>query len=106
MTPVSGSDLANLPDPVPEKPRGPERKSAVAGAFKDALVSGLLTALLFLPLVGFRASESSTGSLVLTYRFGLVAIFAGIVMVGRFLLMVTVWNPNRLPKRHRKRKTG
>ncbi|MBN8918516.1 MAG: DUF3382 domain-containing protein, partial [Rhizobiales bacterium] len=102
MAPVSGSDLADVPAPSPvlaEKPRGPERTSAVAGALKDALVSGLLTALLFLPLVGFRASESSTGSLVLTYRFGLVAIFAGIVMVGRFLLMVTVWNPNRPPRR-------
>lgn len=91
-----------LNDQVPLAPPSgePERRpSAVAGAIRDAIVSGLLTALLLLPLVGFRASESNTGSLVLTYRFGLVAIFAGIVMVGRFLLMVTVWNPNRPPRR-------
>ncbi|MBP2152054.1 high-affinity branched-chain amino acid ABC transporter permease LivM [Xanthobacter flavus] len=102
MAPVPAADLADAPSnaaPTLPSPPAKDRPSAVAGALRDALVSGLLTALLFLPLVGFRASESNTGSLVLTYRFGLVAIFAGIVMVGRFLLMVTVWNPNRPPRR-------
>lgn len=95
MAPVSGPGPDD-PVPLPESERRP---SAVAVAFKDAIVSGLLTALLLLPLIGFRATESSTGSLVLTYRFGLVAIFTAIVMAGRFALMLTVWNPNRPPRR-------
>lgn len=92
---MAAEPVAGVAAPV----AGETRPSAVVGALKDAVVSGLLTALLFLPLIGFRATESGTGSLILTYRFGLVAVFAGIVMVGRFVLMLTVWNPNRRPRR-------
>ncbi|MDE1566807.1 high-affinity branched-chain amino acid ABC transporter permease LivM [Aquabacter sediminis] len=72
--------------------------SAFAAALKDALISGAITALLFLPLVGMRATETSAGPLILTYRFGLVAIFAGAVAVLRFILLLTLWRPGRVKR--------
>ncbi|QTL01777.1 high-affinity branched-chain amino acid ABC transporter permease LivM [Aquabacter sp. L1I39] len=72
--------------------------SALGSALKDALISGAITALLFLPLVGMRATETSEGPLILTYRFGLVAIFAGLVAVLRFILLLTLWRPGRVKR--------
>ncbi|MFG1298957.1 high-affinity branched-chain amino acid ABC transporter permease LivM [Xanthobacter sp. V3C-3] len=107
MPPASGPDLADLsdaadlldPSPFPETTGGPARQpSALGAALKDAVASGVLTALLLLPLVGFRATESGSGPLTLTYRFGLVAVLAGIVAVLRLVLMLTIWRPGRKVK--------
>ncbi|MFG1464335.1 high-affinity branched-chain amino acid ABC transporter permease LivM [Xanthobacter sp. DSM 24535] len=72
------------------------RESALSIAVKDALVSGVITFLLLTPLVGLRATEDGGGPLILTYRFGLVTIFAAIVMVLRFVMHLTVWRPGRV----------
>ena len=71
------------------------RPAVLGPALKDAVASGIITFLLLLPLVGFRATESGSGPLTLTYRFGLVAVFAAIVVVGRLLLHLTLWRPGR-----------
>ncbi|OYW99244.1 MAG: branched-chain amino acid ABC transporter permease, partial [Rhizobiales bacterium 32-66-8] len=68
-------------------------------ALKDALASAVITFLLLTPLVGMRATETSGGPLILTYRFGLVAIFAALVAGGRLLLLLTLWRPGRERKR-------
>ncbi|MFG1344527.1 high-affinity branched-chain amino acid ABC transporter permease LivM [Xanthobacter autotrophicus DSM 431] len=81
---------APLPSPAPARTRSP-----VVAAIEDAAISGVLTALLLLPLVGFRATESTSGPLVLTYRFGLVAVLAGLVAGLRLVLLLTLWRPGR-----------
>lgn len=73
----------------------PGTPGVLGAAIKDALISAVLTALLLTPLVGFRATEDGGGPLILTYRFGLVAIFAGIVAVLRLVLNLTLWRPGR-----------
>ncbi|MFG1378001.1 high-affinity branched-chain amino acid ABC transporter permease LivM [Xanthobacter autotrophicus] len=87
-----------LPGVSPLPPAAPRPGLVVASAVTDAVVSGLLTGLLLLPLVGFRATESGSGPLGLTYRFGLVAVFAGIVAVLRLVLNLTVWRRGRKVK--------
>ncbi len=72
---------------------------ALLPALKDAVISAAITALLLTPLVGMRATETSGGPLILTYRFGLVAIFAGIVAVMRLVLNLTLWRPGRVKAR-------
>lgn len=67
-----------------------------AAALRDAVVSGVLTFLLLLPLVGFRATESGSGPLTLTYRFGLVTIFALLVAGLRLVLNLTLWREGRV----------
>ncbi|MEW6121319.1 MAG: high-affinity branched-chain amino acid ABC transporter permease LivM [Pseudomonadota bacterium] len=77
---------------------GPVSASApgpVGAALKDAAISAALTALLLTPLVGLRATEQGGGPLILTTRFGLVAIFALIVGVLRLVLLLTIWHPAR-----------
>jgi len=74
--------------PASRKPRPPH---PVTVAIRDALVSGAITFLLLLPLVGMRATESGSGPLVLTYRFGLLGVFTALVIGGRLLLLLTLW---------------
>lgn len=78
---------------------GSSKPSIPGAALKDALISGAITALLLLPLLGMRATETSGGPLILTYRFGLVGIFAAIVAGGRFILLLTLWRPGRVVTR-------
>jgi branched-chain amino acid transport system permease protein len=85
---VKGTDLAQVP---PARRPARREKSMVERAVSEALASGLLTFFVLLPLVGFHATESGTGSLVLDYRFGLVAVFALMVTAGRLVLNLTVW---------------
>jgi len=83
-------------DAPPAPAPGPRAAQAVLlPALKDAVISGILTALLLLPLVGFRATESGSGPLTLTTRFGLVAVFAGLVAALRLTLNLTLWRPGR-----------
>lgn len=73
----------------------PAQPGVFGAAVKDALVSAALTALLLTPLVGMRATEDGGGPLILTFRFGLVGIFAAIVGVMRLVLNLTVWRADR-----------
>ncbi|MFG1294158.1 high-affinity branched-chain amino acid ABC transporter permease LivM [Xanthobacter variabilis] len=99
------SDLWEREDTPPEgapapqpAPPAPPAEAVLLPAVKDAVLSGIITGLLLLPLVGFRATESGSGPLTLTYRFGLVSVFAGLVMVLRLVLNLTVWRPGRPPR--------
>ncbi len=74
------------------------RPSPLATALKDAVASGIITWFLLLPLVGFRATESGSGPLGLTYRFGLVTIFALVVLVLRLTMHLTIWRPGRVKR--------
>ncbi|MFH1555587.1 MAG: high-affinity branched-chain amino acid ABC transporter permease LivM [Pseudomonadota bacterium] len=72
------------------------REAVLPVALKDTAISAVLTFLVLTPLVGLRATEDSGGPLILTYRFGLVLIFAAIVAVLRFVLHLTLWRPGRI----------
>ncbi|MFK8251291.1 high-affinity branched-chain amino acid ABC transporter permease LivM [Ancylobacter terrae] len=81
----------------------PARSEAVLGpALKDAFCTGLITLGLLGPLVGFETvvRDSGTGiaALGLNYRPALLAIMVAIVTIGRLLLNLTVWSPNRVVK--------
>ncbi|MDQ0504847.1 high-affinity branched-chain amino acid ABC transporter permease LivM [Xanthobacter agilis] len=96
------SDLWEREDTPPETtpaappvPPAPAADAVVLPAIKDAVASGVITGLLLLPLVGFRATESGSGPLTLTYRFGLVAVFALLVAGLRLVLNLTLWRPGR-----------
>jgi branched-chain amino acid transport system permease protein len=70
--------------------------SLLGHAFKDALITGLIALGLFGPLIGFE-TVIIDGALGLAYRPSLLAIMVGIVFVGRLLLNLTLWSPNRRP---------
>ncbi|MFG1478150.1 high-affinity branched-chain amino acid ABC transporter permease LivM [Xanthobacter sp. V4C-4] len=80
---------------APPAPPPPPAEAVLLPALKDAVASGVITGLLLLPLVGFRATESGSGPLTLTYRFGLVAVFAALVAGLRLALSLTLWRPGR-----------
>ncbi len=93
--PVQGSGAAaeapgaRIPKGVVRKPSAPPPTPMMV-ALKDAFFSAIITFLVLLPLVGFHATESGTG-LILTYRFGLVVVFALVVASIRLALYLTVW---------------
>ncbi|MGR7996320.1 high-affinity branched-chain amino acid ABC transporter permease LivM [Xanthobacter sp. ZOL 2024] len=99
MAAPHASDLWEDDDKAPQvtiHPVAPTpREAALLPALKDAVASGIITGLLLLPLVGFRATESGSGPLTLTYRFGLVAVLAAVVAGLRLVLNLTVWHPDR-----------
>ncbi|WP_421700485.1 high-affinity branched-chain amino acid ABC transporter permease LivM [Ancylobacter sp.] len=70
--------------------------SLLGHAFKDALITGLIALGLFGPLIGFQTIVID-GALGLAYRPSLLAIMVGIIFVGRLLLNLTLWSPNRRP---------
>ncbi len=63
----------------------------IGAALKDALVAGLVTLGLTVPLVGLKTETQSDYQLVVTTRWGTVAVMVAIVVVGRFLLTMFVW---------------
>ncbi len=62
-----------------------------AGAARDAILAGVIALGIFGPLVGLKTEQNMQNELVITTRWGLVAIIVGIVIVGRFLLTTTIW---------------
>ncbi|HSI39825.1 MAG TPA: high-affinity branched-chain amino acid ABC transporter permease LivM [Xanthobacteraceae bacterium] len=73
--------------------------SNLGPALKDTLFAGLVTLGLIGPLVGFETrvgQGEGPSALGLGYRPGLVAAMVAIVMVGRLLLNLTLWSPNRV----------
>ncbi|MCO4317525.1 high-affinity branched-chain amino acid ABC transporter permease LivM [Phyllobacterium sp. 21LDTY02-6] len=69
------------------------RSPVFAKAIKEGFVAGALALGLFLLIVGFRTDQNIRNELVLTQRWGLLAIFVLIAAVGRFLLTayITPW---------------
>jgi branched-chain amino acid transport system permease protein len=56
-------------------------------ALKDAALTALVAAGLFIPMVGLRTDVGPTGSLVLRQRWGDVAILVGLAFAGRLALL-------------------
>ncbi|MBZ9937555.1 high-affinity branched-chain amino acid ABC transporter permease LivM [Mesorhizobium sp. BR1-1-16] len=64
---------------------------SIAGAARDAILAGVVALGIFGPLVGLKTEQNMQNELVITTRWGLVAIIVGIVIAGRFLLTTTIW---------------
>jgi len=62
-------------------------------ALRDAGFAALLAFGLFLPLIGFKTVQDIHNELLLQPRFGLLAIFVGVVTAGSFLntLVIAPW---------------
>ncbi|MBS9475781.1 high-affinity branched-chain amino acid ABC transporter permease LivM [Ancylobacter radicis] len=82
-----------LADTAPARAHTP----LMAHAFKDAFLAGLVALGLFGPLIGFETIVID-GALGLTYRPMTLAVMVGIIFVGRLILNLTVWSPNRRPR--------
>ena len=69
-----------------------------AAAVKDAILAGVIALGIFGPLVGLKSEQNMRNELVLTTRWGLVAVIVGIVIAGRFLLTTLIWPTLRARK--------
>ncbi|ASY70031.1 high-affinity branched-chain amino acid ABC transporter permease LivM [Sinorhizobium fredii] len=58
-----------------------------ARALREAVFSGLITLGLFVLFVGLKSDQNIRNELILTQRWGLLAIFVIVAMVGRFLMV-------------------
>ncbi|AWM26077.1 high-affinity branched-chain amino acid ABC transporter permease LivM [Sinorhizobium fredii] len=58
-----------------------------ARALREAVFSGLITIGLFVLFVGLKSDQNIRNELILTQRWGLLAIFVIVAMVGRFLMV-------------------
>ncbi len=65
--------------------------SAVARAFKDAALAGLLSLGLFLPLVGLQTVTNMRNELVLETRWPLLAVIVGTIIAGRFIYTLFIF---------------
>ena len=63
----------------------PSKPPAFVAAAKEAALSALVAFGLFVALIGFRTDQGPTGALVLTTRFGALAVIVAAVFVGAFL---------------------
>jgi len=89
---------AQIADTVPAAGQSSAGNASIfPHAFKDALITGLIALGLLGPLIGFQTMIID-GMLGLGYRPGLLAIMVGIVFVGRLVLNLTIWSPNRVVK--------
>lgn len=61
-----------------------------ARALREAVFAGLITLGLFVLFVGLKSDQNIRNELILTQRWGLLAIFVAVAMVGRFLIVVYV----------------
>lgn len=64
---------------------------SLAGAVRDAVLAGIIALGIFGPLVGLKTEQNMQNELVITTRWGDVAIIVAIVVIGRFLLTTVVW---------------
>ena len=62
-----------------------------AGAARDAILAGVIALGIFGPLVGLKTEQNMQNELIITTRWGMVAVIVGIVIVGRFLLTTVIW---------------
>ncbi|PDT54230.1 MULTISPECIES: high-affinity branched-chain amino acid ABC transporter permease LivM [Sinorhizobium] len=61
-----------------------------ARALREAVFSGLITLGLFVLFVGLKTDQNIRNELILNQRWGLLAIFVVVAMVGRFLMVAYV----------------
>ncbi|MFB2550055.1 high-affinity branched-chain amino acid ABC transporter permease LivM [Ensifer soli] len=71
------------------------KTQAVAGdltarAFREAFYTGIVSLGLFILFVGLKTDQNILNELVLVQRWGLLAIFVIVAMVGRFLIVLYV----------------
>ncbi|MFB9354587.1 high-affinity branched-chain amino acid ABC transporter permease LivM [Sneathiella chinensis] len=69
---------------------GPAPGTDLAQIFKDLVVTFLLAAAIFGTTIAFK-TETAIGGLTLETHYGLAAAVVGVVVVGRFILWMTVW---------------
>ena len=62
----------------------------VGQALREAVFAGLISFGMFVLFVGLKTDQNMRNELVLTQRWGLLAIFVGVAMVGRFLMIAVV----------------
>ena len=73
-----------------------QQDSVFAKALKDGLIAGALALGLFCLVVGFRTDQNIRNELILTQRWGLLAIFVIVAAVGRFLVTISApWRAER-----------
>ncbi len=73
-----------------------ESDSVFAKALKEGLIAGALALGLFCLIVGFRTDQNIRNELILTQRWGLLAIFVLVAAVARFLITYTApWREAR-----------
>ncbi|WP_413874793.1 high-affinity branched-chain amino acid ABC transporter permease LivM [Albidovulum sp.] len=71
---------------VPEVRQG----GLVGRALRESLVAGLIAFGMFVLFVGLKTDQNMRNELVLTQRWGLLAVFVAVAMAGRFLMIVAV----------------
>ncbi|NGM45970.1 high-affinity branched-chain amino acid ABC transporter permease LivM [Rhodobacter sp. SGA-6-6] len=62
----------------------------VGQALREAVFAGLISFGMFVLFVGLKTDQNMRNELVLTQRWGLLAIFVGVAMVGRFLMIAVI----------------
>jgi branched-chain amino acid transport system permease protein len=67
-------------------PTSPGAGPDFAKAIKDAGLAFIVSLLIFGPLIGLKTEQNMSNVLVVQSQFGLMAIFVGIITVGRFLM--------------------
>ncbi len=65
--------------------------SSPGAAIRDAILAGVIALGIFGPLVGLKTEQNMQNELIITTRWGTVAIIVAIVIFGRFLLTTTIW---------------
>jgi branched-chain amino acid transport system permease protein len=76
--------------PVPNESSSANRRLDLPAAVKESAIAALVAFGLFVLMVGIRTEQGPTGALVITTRFGALAIIVAIVFVATFL-RATVW---------------
>jgi branched-chain amino acid transport system permease protein len=73
---------------------GGEGPTGAGGIAKDLIVTGLLALAIFGPFIGLKTVAAS-GTLALQQRWGTVAIFVGLTVIGRLLILLyQQWRAN------------
>ena len=69
----------------------PARPGSLVGqALREAVFAGLISFGMFVLFVGLKTDQNMRNELVLTQRWGLLAVFVGVAMAGRFLMVAAV----------------
>ena len=69
---------------------GARQDGLVARALRESIVAGLITFGMFVLFVGLKTDQNIRNELVLTQRWGLLAVFVAVAMAGRFLVIVAI----------------
>ena len=66
-------------------------------ALREALLAGVISLGLFTLYIGLKTDQNIRNELILTQRWGMLAVFVALAMVGRFLMVAYVqpWSAAR-----------